>query len=82
MDSQQVIELVKALIGPLFTTGGVLTFYLLYRRFNKEQTDYLKEDNKSLREERDAAEEKLRKEREDNDKLRAEIRAEHKGEDE
>lgn len=78
MDSQQFIELVKAIIGPLFTTGGVLTFYLLYRRFNKEQTDYLKEDNKSLREERDAAEEKLRKEREDNDKLRAEIRAEHK----
>ena len=81
MESQYVIELAKAIIGPLFTTGGVLTFYLLYRRFNKEQTDYLKEDNKSLREERDAAEEKLRKEREDNDKLRAELRAKPKGEE-
>ena len=80
MEPQQAIELAKAIIGPIFTTGGVLTFYLLYRRFNKEQTDYLKEDNKSLREERDAAEEKLRKEREDNDKLRTELRERHKGE--
>jgi hypothetical protein len=69
----QVVELAKAIVGPLLTTGGVATFYLMYRKFEAERAASLREDNKTLREERDAAEKKLRDEREDNDKLRKQI---------
>jgi cell division protein FtsB len=66
----QVIELVKALIAPGLTGGGVLGFYLLYRKFESERAASLREDNKTLREE--------------NKDLRAEIRTlrdDKKGED-
>ena len=70
----QIVELVKAIAGPLLTTGGVATFYLMYRKFEAERAASLREDNKTLREERDAAEKKLREEREDNEKLRDQIK--------
>ena len=72
----QIVELAKVFFGPLLTTGGVATFYLMYRKFEAERAASLREDNKTLREERDAAEKKLREEREDNDKLRKQLQGE------
>jgi hypothetical protein len=72
----QIVELLKVFFGPLLTTGGVATFYLMYRKFEAERAASLREDNKTLREERDAAEKKLREEREDNDKLRKQLQGE------
>ncbi len=66
----QIIELAKALIAPGLTGGGVLGFYLLYRKFESERAASLREDNKTLRDE--------------NKDLRAELRTirdEKKGDD-
>lgn len=63
----QVIELVKSLIGTTLTGGGVLGFYLLYRKFEAERASSLREDNKTLREEN-------RELREENRKLRDELK--------
>lgn len=73
MDAQ-LIELVKALIAPGLTGGGVLGFYLLYRKFEQERAASLREDYKNVRDERDKLREELRKSEEDNDKLRTKIR--------
>jgi len=70
----QIIELVKALIAPGLTGGGVLGFYLLYRKFEAERATSLREDNKTLRDENKELREELRKSEEDADKLRAKIR--------
>lgn len=70
----QIIELVKALIAPGLTGGGVLGFYLLYRKFEAERATSLREDNKTLRDENKELREELRKSEEDRDKLRAKIR--------
>lgn len=63
----QVVEMVKSLIGPTFTGGGVLGFYLLYRKFEAERATSLREDNKTLREENKEL-------REENRKLRDELK--------
>lgn len=63
----QVVELVKSLIGTTLTGGGVLGFYLLYRKFEAERATSLREDNKTLREEN-------RELREENRKLRDELK--------
>lgn len=63
----QVIELVKSLIGTTLTGGGVLGFYLLYRKFEAERATSLREDNKTLREENKEL-------REENRKLRDELK--------
>ena len=63
----QVIELVKASIGFGLSGGGVLGFYLLYRKFEAERAASLREDNKTLREENKEL-------REENRKLRDELR--------
>lgn len=70
----QLIELVKALIAPGITGGGVLGFYLLYRKFESERAASLREDYKNVRDERDKLREELRKSEEDNDKLRGKLR--------
>ena len=72
----QIIELVKALIAPGLTGGGVLGFYLLYRKFEAERATSLREDNKILRDENKELREELRKSEEDRDKLRARLRGE------
>jgi cell division protein FtsB len=69
-----IIELVKAFISPALTGGGVLGFYLLYRKFEAERATSLREDNKTLREENKDLREELRKSEEDRDKLRAKVR--------
>lgn len=63
----QVVEMVKSLIGTTLTGGGVLGFYLLYRKFEAERATSLREDNKTLREENKEL-------REENRKLRDEIK--------
>lgn len=70
----QILELVKALIAPGLTGGGVLGFYLLYRKFEAERATSLREDNATLRGENKDLREELRKSEEDNDKLRAKLR--------
>lgn len=70
----QIIELVKALIAPGLTGGGVLGFYLLYRKFEAERATSLREDNKTLRDENKDLREELRKSEEDAEKLRAKVR--------
>ena len=70
----QLVELVKALIAPGLTGGGVLGFYLMYRKFESERAASLREDNKTLRDENKDLREEIRKSEEDNDKLRAKIR--------
>lgn len=70
----QMVELVKSFIGTTLTGGGVLGFYLLYRKFEAERATSLREDNKTLREDNKTLREDLRKSEEDNDKLRAKIR--------
>lgn len=49
----QIVETLKAVVGPVLSGGGVLGFYLLYRKFEAETRASLREDNKTLREERD-----------------------------
>jgi hypothetical protein len=56
----QVIELVKALIAPLVTGGGVVGWYVLYRKFDAERAASLREDNKTLREENKELREEIR----------------------
>ena len=68
------MELVKATLGFGLSGGGVLGFYLLYRKFEAERASSLREDNKTLREENKELREELRKSNEDNDKLRKQIR--------
>lgn len=70
----QVIELIKALVAPGLTGGGVLGFYLLYRKFEAERAASLREDNKTLREREKELVDRLDKAEETIDKLRAEIR--------
>jgi len=72
----QVVELVKASIGFGLSGGGVLGFYLLYRKFEAERAASLREDNKTLRDENKDLREELRKSEEDNDKLRSKLRGE------
>ena len=63
----QIVELVKATLGFGLSGGGVLGFYLLYRKFEAERASSLREDNKTLREENKEL-------REENRKLRDELR--------
>lgn len=62
-----MVEMVKSLIGTTLTGGGVLGFYLLYRKFESERAASLREDNKTLREENKEL-------REENRKLRDELK--------
>jgi cell division protein FtsB len=57
----QLVELVKALIAPGLTGGGVVGFYLMYRKFEQERAASLREDNKTLREENKELREEIRK---------------------
>lgn len=70
----QVIELVKSLVGTTLTGGGVLGFYLLYRKFEAERATSLREDNKTLREREKELVERLDKAEETIDQLRAKLR--------
>jgi hypothetical protein len=70
----QLIELVKALTAPLVAIGGVTGWYLLYRKFDAERAASLREDNKTLREERDALNSRIDKAEETIDQLRAKLR--------
>jgi cell division protein FtsB len=63
----QILELVKALIAPVVTGGGVVGWYILYRKFDAGRAASLREDNKTLREENKELREEIRK-------LRAEAR--------
>lgn len=63
----QVVEMVKSLVGTTLTGGGVLGFYLLYRKFEADRATSLREDNKTLRDEN-------RELREENRKLRDELK--------
>lgn len=60
----QFIELLRVALAPLLTGGGAMGFYLMYRKFDKERADSLREDNKTLREENRALREELRKDNE------------------
>lgn len=70
----QVIELLKTTLGFGLSGGGVLGFYLLYRKFEAERASSLREDNKTLRDENKDLREELRKSEEDNEKLRSKVR--------
>jgi len=72
----QFIELVKALVAPGLTGGGVLGFYLLYRKFEAERAASLREDNKTLREREKELADRLDKAEETIDQLRAKLRGE------
>jgi cell division protein FtsB len=61
----QLVELVKALIAPGLTGGGVVGFYLMYRKFEQERAASLREDNKTLREENKELREEIRKYRDE-----------------
>ena len=67
MGPEMVIELAKALIAPALPAGGVLGFYLLFRKFEAERAESLRVDNKTRRDEN----RELRKELND---LREELR--------
>jgi cell division protein FtsB len=60
-----ILELVKALVAPGLTGGGVLGFYLLYRKFEAERATSLREDNKTLRDDNKDLREEVRKLREE-----------------
>lgn len=72
----QVIELVKALAAPLVATGGITGWYLLYRKFDAERAASLREDNKTLREEKKELNDRLDKAEKTIDQLRAKLRGE------
>lgn len=72
MDSQQVIDLVKALIGPVLTGGGIGGLALLYRKFEAETRASLREDLKATREENKRLGDEIRELREDLRKAEAE----------
>ena len=70
----QFVELVKALTAPLVATGGITGWYLLYRKFDAERAASLREDNKTLREEKKELTDRLDKAEETIDQLRAKLR--------
>lgn len=75
MDSQW-LDLIKTL-GPIsLTSGGALGFYMLYRKFEADRAESLREDNKTLRGERDTFRDRLERAEATLDQLRAEIRQE------
>lgn len=57
----QIVDLIKALIAPVITGGGVVGWYVLYRKFDAERAASLREDNKTLREENKELREEIRK---------------------
>ena len=61
----QLIELAKVLVAPTITGGGVVGWYLLYRKFDAERAASLREDNKTLREENKDLREEVRQLRAD-----------------
>lgn len=69
-----VVELVKALTAPLVATGGITGWYLLYRKFDAERAASLREDNKTLREEKKDLTARLDKAEATIDQLRAKLR--------
>src|SRR5437867_689842 len=48
----QWLDLIKIIVPVGLSGGGGLGFYLLYRKFEAERLASLREDNKTLREER------------------------------
>lgn len=83
MDPQQVIDLVKALIGPALAGGGIGGLALLYRKFEAETRASLREDlkasrdeNKRIGDENRGLREDLRKAEAENDHLREQKRGE------
>lgn len=70
----QFIELVRALVGPAVTTGGVAAWYVLYRKFDAERAESLRTDNQTLREENKYLTERLDKAEETIDELRKKLR--------
>jgi hypothetical protein len=70
----QFLELVKALVAPGLTGGGVLGFYLMYRKFEQDRAASLREDNKTLREREKELVERLDKAEETIDQLRKKLR--------
>lgn len=70
----QFVELVKALTAPLVATGGITGWYLLYRKFDAERAASLREDNKTLREEKKDLTARLDKAEATIDQLRANLR--------
>jgi len=71
----QIVELVKALAAPFLATGGVTTWYLLYRKFDAERAASLRTDIATANAERDTARKELREERADHKATRDELRA-------
>jgi cell division protein FtsB len=57
----QIVDLIKALIAPVITGGGVVGWYVLYRKFDAERAASLREDNKTLRDENKELREEIRK---------------------
>ena len=70
----QIIETLKAIIGPALGGGGALGYYLLHRKFEAETRESLREDNKTLREERDQLRKELKESDEINDALRQRLK--------
>lgn len=72
----QWLDLIKTVVPLGLTSGGAFGFYLLYRKFEAERAASLREDNKTLREERDDFRDRLEKSEATIDQLRAKLRGE------
>lgn len=72
----QWLDLIKTVLSLGLTSGGAIGFYLLYRKFEAERAASLREDNKTLREERDDFRDRLEKAETTIDQLRAKLRGE------
>jgi hypothetical protein len=72
------LDLIKTVVPLGLTGGGALGFYLMYRKFEAERAASLREDNKTLREERDDYRDRLEKSEATIDQLRAKLRGERK----
>lgn len=74
----QWIDLIKTIVPLGLTGGGAIGFYLMYRKFEAERAASLREDNKTLREERDDFRDRLEKAETTIDQLRSKLRGEGK----
>lgn len=72
----QWLDFVKTVVPWSLSVGGGTGFYLLYRKFEAERAASLREDNKTLREERDGYREQLDKAETTIDELREKLRGE------
>lgn len=72
----QWLDLIKTIVPFSLTGGGAVGWYVMYRKFDAERASSLREDNKTLREERDDFRDRLEKAEKTIDQLRAKLRGE------